>query len=380
MKTKENQENQNDVDNWIESFEFSVDIPEEKTPEDLINVTFNNPEPAQEEGSQENINIDLDESSDIKEEKKDKKQESSSTKTSSLYKNVATKFLESGRWPKNLIIETEDGQERSLEDLIETIDEETFFQIEEVLEQEKQEKLSKNSISLDELDERRKILIEIIKNGGALDSIFSSKEQIQEYLNPFQGLDLEDEEVMAQVYFNALVKYNKLDEDAAKAVIDKAKKDLTLDVKVKAFVDKYNESWDKFIESKKQEVEQTKQKEDLDFKNFKKEVTKEVKDLNIKETIGKKVVEILTEKNKEGEFLVDEIYTKKMEDPKEAIELALFLQNKEAYLEKKLEEFKLQYNKDLRRKIKIASENSDKTKPKETEEKQQNEFEYKVKV
>lgn len=285
------------------------------------------------------------------EEAKKKAEQTPSGESGSFYKNLALKYVENGTWSNNLALEI-DGEEVPLEE-VEELDEETFFQLEEAVKAQREEERQGKFLEVDGLDERRKNLIEIVKEGGDLGKIFRDEKQVQEYLNPFAGLDLDDEDTQARVYYNALVNFNKLDPDAAKAVVASAKKDLTLDTKVKNFTDQYTARFDKFIEDKKAALIEEKKQEKQRLAEFKKSLTKEYKEnFKLKDTLVRKLTSSAVNTVEDG-YEIDAIYDQKMQDPAEAAEIILFLNDKEAYLQAKMQETKIKEQKKTRTVVKM---------------------------
>lgn len=294
------------------------------------------------------------------------------------YKSIALKYIETGAWSEDLSVEDAEGNPVYVKDL-EEIDEDTFFQIDKAVKELTAEENKSKFVSLDGVDERRKNIIEIVKAGGDLATIFQSKEAVEDYINPFSTLDLENEQVQERVYLNALIKHNKLDADTAQTVVDKAKKDLTLDSKVKTYVDQYTESFDKYVEQQKQAVLKQKDEEVKAQKEFKKALTEQYKGWEIKDTLARKLAASAVTK-KDGEFEIDTVYAEKMENPEEAAELILFLTDKQAYLDFKMKDTKLEQNKKTRKLIKILPREKTTTKQVDANKQQEeNEFEFKVK-
>lgn len=271
---------------------------------------------------------------------------------SDFYKKLALKYIEKKKWADDLAVEDADGNAILVKDL-EDIDEDTFFQIEEAIEAEDKASKEGKSLNLEGIDDRRKTLMDIIHAGGDLKEIFSSDKVLDHYLNPFENLDLEDEQTQANIYYNALIKHNKLDDDSAKTIVEKAKKDLTLDTKVKSFVEDYTSKHDAFVESKKVEIQAKAEEDRKKNVEFKKSLGAEYKAFNLKDTIIKKLTSLATTQ-KDGDFEIDSVYATKMEDPKEAAELVLFLTDKEMYLKHKLATGAIQEHKKFRQTIKLA--------------------------
>ena len=210
--------------------------------------------------------------------------------------------------------------------------------------------------------------MDIVAAGGDLTEIFNSKDDIEDYISPFANIDLDNEAVQERLYLNALMKHNKLDVDTAQLVVDKAKKDLTLDTKVKTYVDQYTERFDKYVADKKEEVITAKKEEVKAAKEFKKSLKVQYKEFKIKDSLANKLADSAVNK-KDGEFEIDNVYAQRMENPEEAAELILFLTDKKAYLEFKLQSQNIQQQKKTRQVIKMIPREKPSSKKDEEQEK-----------
>ena len=295
------------------------------------------------------------------------------------YKEIALKYIENGTWSQDLAIEDAEGNPVPISELKE-IDQDTFFQIDEAVKAQNAEENKSKFISIEGVEDRRKNIIEIVKEGGDLTQIFNSPQEMEDYINPFSKFDLEDENVQARVYLNALIKHNKLDVDTAQTVVDKAKKDLTLDSKVKTYVEKYTESFDKYVETKKAEILQTKKDEQKAQGEFKKALKEQYKAYNLKDALANKLAASAVNK-KDGEFEIDTVYAEKMENPEEAAELILFLTDKQAYLDLKMKDNNIKQQKKFRQIVKIIPREQAKKTDNKTDDFNEvdNEFEFTVK-
>lgn len=298
-------------------------------------------------------------------------------KSGSFYKELALKYMENGTWDKGLAIEDGEGNQVALED-VEDLNEETFFAIQKTIEADREEERKTRFLPIDKLDERRKNLVTIVAEGGDLSEIFKSETQVEQYLNPFSNLDLEDPNVQERVYLNSLMKYNNLEQDVAQEVVNKAKKDLTLDSKVKTFVDNYTKKLDEYVESKKQEVIEDKKKRQQELKEFGKSLNEQYKNYELSDTLRRKLTNSAVKETENG-FEIDAIYEQKMQDPAEAAELILFLNDKEAYLQNKTKGIKTQESKKVMKLIKMIPDKSKKAKEEKGPEAQvDDEFDFQV--
>lgn len=389
MKNETNQEDMS-FSNLLDEFEFEVPgAPKAEDTKSEEELAAEAAKKAEEEAAKGGEADDEEESEEEKAkrladeaaaktaaEEEEEEEEAPTGKSDSFYKNLALKYIEKGKWSDELVIEDKDGNQIPIKEL-KDLNEETFFLIEEAVATAEEEDRKGKFLSISDVDDRRKTLIEIIKEGGELSEIFKSEEQVQEYLNPFGNLDLDDERVQERVYLNALINYNHLDKESAEAVVKKAKEDLTLDTKVKSFVDSYTKKFDSYVEGKKQELLTKKEEERKRLVDYKKALSAEYKSYGLKDSLVRRLTDSAVKESEEG-FEIDSIYDQKMKDPKEAAEIILFLNDKEAYLEAKLKEAKVEQHKKTRRVIKMLPTET-KKKDTTTEQKQEeNEFEFKV--
>lgn len=391
------------MDDLLDEFEFTIEGVEPTKPNPAIDIDMGTEEdkakaeaeatkkaeddaaakaaeddakPEEEESTEANKKAEEDEAA--KQADLDEAAKKASQGNNSGYKSIALKYIENGTWSEDLSVEDEEGNPVYVKDL-KNIDEDTFFQLDKAVKDLTAEENKNKFVSLDGVDERRKNIIEIVKSGGDLKEIFASEEAIQEYINPFSTLDLENDKVLERVYLNALMKHNKLDADTAQTVVDKAKKDLTLDSKVKTYIDQYTESFDKYVEQKKTEVLESKKLEVEAQKEFKKSLMEQYKSYDLKDTLARKLASSAVTK-KGDEFEIDTVYAEKMENPEEAAELILFLTDKKAYLDFKMKDTKLEENKKTRRLVKILPREKTTNKNVDSNVKtEDNEFEFKVK-
>lgn len=296
----------------------------------------------------------------------------------SFYAGLAKKYLEKGRWSKDLAIEDAEGNQIPIEE-VQDLNEETFFQIEEAVRAEEEEKLKSEYIPVADLDERRKKVIEIVRMGGDLAEIFKTPEQLQTYTNQFEGLDLENPQVQESVFKSALIQYQGLDAESAQVLVDKAKADFTLDQKAKDFVDRYNKKFDEFVEKKTQEIKQRQEEERKNLAEFKKELSNQYKEYGLKDSLIRSLTSAAVTKKDEG-FEIDSVYEEKMQDPKEAAELVLFLKDKEAYLEMKMKDTKVGEQKKTRKVVKMIPSKKTSSSKATEDTTEEDEFSFSVEV
>jgi len=396
------------MDELMSEFEFEVPTAKENNPTDGITIDMGTEEDkeaaklasdSKKDVSEEAKDLEKDDDKvdkpkeDLDTEKLEKSKEELETEAEDLekakeqsnkgnnsgYKEIALKYIEKGNWAANLAVEDADGNETLVSDL-EEIDEDTFFQIEEAVKAQAKEDSKDKFISIEGVEDRKKTIMNIVKEGGDLTQIFNSPEEMEDYINPFSKLDLDNESVQERVYLNALIKHNKLDAETAQVVVNTAKKDLSLDTKVKSYIDQYTESFDKYVVSKKEELIETKKEEAKAQREFKKSLKEQYKAFEIKDTLASKLADSAVNKV-DGEFEIDSVYAKKMEDPTEAAELILFLTDKKAYIDFKMKNQSLEQHKQTRQKIKlIPRDKTSSSKDEDTSTEKNSEFDFVVPV
>lgn len=338
----------------------------DKKPEfeiDLTNESEEDDKPKEE--TEELEKKELESKEEEKEEEEEKKPETGATPT--VYLNVAKKFLEDGKW-FDVKIE-EDGKEIKLSEATE-IDEEMFFQILEEQEKATKEEIDANYVSVSELDENSRKLINIIKNGGDLTEIFQTPAQLK---RPFEGWNLEDEKNQERILYWQLTSEQRLSPEDAQELVKKYKKDLSIDTKVQTIVKHHQERFDKGLEEREKQVLAEKQAEEVAVKEYRKTLGTFYKNEGLTDSVSRRLVDAATKKDETGTLIIDGIYEKLMEDPQKAKDLIFFMLEPENYLKAKGANIKKNEQLDLMRKVSIIRQNSGKTTPKKEEEKPTNE-------
>lgn len=266
----------------------------------------------------------------------------------SYYSKLAEKFLEKGKW-QDAEIEMEDGKVVKLSEL-DTIDEETFFAIEDQQSKFNEEEIKTNYISKRGLDESRLKLIEIVKEGGDLTQIFKTPQEMQ---RPFEGVNLEDDTVQSTVFYNYLTKVEKHNAEVSKQILEAYAKRGELEGKVKEIVGKYQSEYDKKLETQLEAIKQEKAVKKQKDKEFTKSLEEIYSQYELDQNLAKKFASLGTKRNQQGDFELDTIYGEKLEDPKEAAELIFFLTDKEGYLKSKMSSAKIENQKEQLRRINI---------------------------
>jgi hypothetical protein len=220
------------------------------------------------------------------------------------------------------------------------MDEEQYLEILENQKNFKDEELKEKYTSVEGLDEHRKRLINIIKEGGNLQELFENPNSIQ---RPFEGVDLDDENTCANIVFRQHLA-NGLDEKEATELTRLAQKEFSLDEKAKKIVDYHQGSFDKDLVNKEKEVQENRLKEQADLKNYRSVLSKSYKEQGLQDTLSKRLIDLATREDKEGVLEVDNLYEAAMQDPETARELIHFLGDKASYLKLKATDSKRKDN------------------------------------
>lgn len=281
-----------------------------------------------------------------------------------IYAELVKEKLASGEFEDVLV--GEEGSEVKLSEL-ENVDEETYKAVLEDAQKTRDENIKNNFISVENLTDTQKSLINIIKNGDLekAKELFDNPQQLQE---PFQGYDSSDDGHNEQVlgwYYEKVLGHSKKE---ATALVNTAKEDSSLDSKAIKIVEHQKHQFAENIKKQEAEVQEEKRAEAEKIKNYRKDLTISLKEEGLSDIMAKKFVDVATKYNQEGELEIDTIYDEWMSDPKKAKELIYFMLDNESYLKKATSETKKAVHQDILKKVNIVRDN---TKVSKTEEKEE---------
>jgi hypothetical protein len=361
MRTEQNQQELS-FEQLLEMNDFSLDGEQVITEPD-IDINLN------EDGDEEpEVDIDPIDTEDTNKEDDKKKVETKSKakeepkkeeivfdNSSSVYFDIIKDKLDSGEW-EDVLIETEDGTEKLLSEL-DSVDKETFKNLERAIKDQKEEEFKSKYIEVDGLDEVKKRLISIVKNGDLelAKALFENPETLEE---PFQGYDEDNDDHNADVlawYYKQVLGHSPSE---TKALVESSKKDLTLDVKAQKIVQYQRDQFYKNLEAKEQELIANQEKEQARIKEYKKGLLADLKQDGVSESLARKFADVATKKTENGSFEIDDIYEEWMNDPKKAKELIQFMLDKETYLKRVTSEVKKNVQLDNLKKIRIVQDTS----------------------
>lgn len=354
MKTNQNQEELS-FEQLMEFNNFSLE-DDGKKQEIETDITLSNEDDDNDKSKdgEPNPDDDLD-----KNKKKDEPNEPETKITldnsDNTYLEIVKEKLDSGEWD-DLVIEDEDGNEVKLSELRD-IDKDTFKALEKEIKTQKDTEFKEKYVSVDGLDEVKKRLINIVKEGDLelAKALFQNPAALQE---PFQGYDNDNddhnEDVLDWYYQKALGHSPK----EAAALVKAAKEDLTLDIKAQKIVEYQRNQFYTNLKNREEKILADKAKEQETIKEYRKNLSAELKQEGLSENLTRKFVDVATKTDSTGNYEIDTIYDEWMSDPKKAKELIYFMLDKENYLKKVTAAVKKDVHLDNLKRIKIVQDGS----------------------
>jgi hypothetical protein len=354
MKTNQNQEELS-FEQLMEFNNFSLEDNGKKEEEIETDITLSN-----EDDDDEPKEVVLNPNDDLEKDKKKDEPKEPETKitldnSDNTYLDIVKERLDSGEWD-DLVIEDEEGNEVKLSDL-KDIDKDTFKALEKEIKTQKDTEFKEKYVSVDGLDEVKKRLINIVKEGDLelAKALFQNPAALQE---PFQGYDNENddhnEDVLEWYYQKGLGHSAK----EAAALVKASKEDLTLDVKAQKIVDYQRNQFYTNLKNREEQIIAEKAKEQETVKEYRKNLASELKQEGLSENLTRKFVDVATKTDKTGNYEIDTIYDEWMSDPKKAKELIYFMLDKENYLKKVTATVKKDVQLDNLKRIKIVQDSS----------------------
>ena len=342
---------------------------------EMSNFSLDDVKPAQEPKVE--ITLTQEEEEAPKDETKVEEQKPAEVKTEitleqqpTIYKELVKEKLTRGELDDVIIVI--DGEEKQLSEL-DNLDEETYNQVVEEYNKTKDEDFKSKYVSVEDLNETQKALINIVKSGDLekAKELFEKPQLLQE---PFQGYDSSSDEHNEQVlawYYGTLGHSKK----EIEALVSASKEDLTLDLKAEKIVEFQKTQFKDRIRQEEVSAQEAKKQEEDRIKSYRKDLMSTLKEEGLSETMSRKFVDVATKYDKDGNLEIDTIYDEWMSDPKKAKELIYFMLDKESYLNKAKSAVKTEVQKDLLKKVNIVRDTTKTSKVKEEEQSPSNPFE-----
>lgn len=343
--------------------DFTFDLPIQEEEKELATETTE-------------LNFEKEEETKVVEEIiTEEKEEKAEPKEETAFFKIAKKLIASGKW-SDANIEDEDGNTIKLSEYSHLTEEE-YIDLVEKQKSFDDEELTSKYIKADGADEDKKRIANIVLNGGDLKEIFQSPEQMVKPFSEELGWDLDNEDHQASIVYQHFLSQG-MTKKQAEGLVKTAQEDLELDVQAKQIVNFHQSNYTEKLKTIEADLLSEKQAEAERIKTYRTELSKIYKEQKLPEPLTKRLVDLATKENTTGELLIDELYNKVMQDPKEAQEIILFLADKEAYLKNKMFETKNKANVETFRTISLIPR--DKVKKAPQEEETENEFKFEIPV
>lgn len=255
------------------------------------------------------------------------------SKNTNSFSLKAQTLIEAGEW-EDAEIELEDGTTVKLSEY-EDLDEAQYKELLAEQKKLKEEDFGKKYLKADNADEDKKRIASIVLNGGDLKEIFKDPAELVKPFSEELGWDLDNEQHQAAIVYQQYLAQG-LSESEAADLVEKAKKDITLDDKAKQIAAFHQKNHTEKLKKIEADLIQEQKEEEERLKTYKKDLSKEYKDLGLDDSLIKRLVNSATTKTNQGDFLVDSLYEERMKDPKKAKDLILFLEDEEKFLKMKM--------------------------------------------
>lgn len=289
-----------------------------------------------------------------------------------FYTDLIRKKIEKGLWEDALV---KDGEKELKISEFENATEEDYLQFEEDQKALKDQDLKEKYLNLETITPERKLILDIVANGGDLKEIFQSEQQLEKPFDEAKGWDLDNEKHQESIVYQH---YLSLGNTPAKAelLVGVDKKDMTLDTIAKQVVDFHQKAYTENLENINKQLIEDKRIEAENTKKYAQELVKIYKEQGVPDADAKKYATSAT-KEVDGQFDIDAEYERIMKDPVQAAELIFFLKDKEKYKRAQGIQTKVQTHNTVMRTIdRIPKTTAEKVK---TEEKETTGFSFRPK-
>lgn len=292
--------------------------------------------PTVEEETEEKEAVEEDNTPPVEEEQetvKDKEDEVEIQKTLDKNTGVSSKvktLLELGLLEDVIISrsdEDEDGTPISeIEDL-------TDDELKEVIEAQKTQKDSETKekyLDKEGLKPHHIKVIEALKNGTSIKEVLGDDPDTQ-MKRPFEGLDLTKAEAKKSVLYTYYTGSRGLSQKDAVKLIESREEDGELDGEADKIYDAYQKAYDTHWEGIAEKSKEKKEQEQKILLERKKSLNKIFKDTNIRESVYRKVVDSVSQKNDNNEEKIFDTLRDILKNPEENYEILLHLTDKESF-------------------------------------------------
>jgi len=260
------------------------------------------------------------------------------------YKSILKDLMTQGILPEIGAFDTPDG-EVSFDEM--TIDKESLLSIIKQNQEDIKEELKNSSIDVNGVSEFTKKLINIEKHGGNVQQALETYQQVK---HPIETLDLNDvtgQKAMCYLRFKA----QGIEDTMAKELISAYEIKGILEEKAMESKEQLDEAFVKSIEQQEAlAVEQEKQFKEA-IKKYRTTLDSVFKEQQISDTHRRKLLDIATKQNDQGDFELDVYIENFRKNPIDAADLIMFVTNKNEFIKKKADELLKEERKSTLKKI-----------------------------
>lgn len=229
---------------------------------------------------------------------------------------------------EDFIVEIE-GEEVQLSEY-KNIDKETLKDVISSYKDKLKEEANNEVVSVKDLDETKKALIDIIIKGD-YDEVKNILSEPSVLKDPFEGYDNSNQDHNIKVYMAYLVSAQGHSQDEAEALTEIAIKNNSIDEKSLKIVETHRENTKKAVLAEQQRVQALEAEKKERIKTYAKDLDETYKSYGLRPEKVLQLKKVATQMNKVGNLPIDEVYDNLMKDPKTAADLILFMTEKELY-------------------------------------------------
>ncbi len=249
-----------------------------------------------------------------------------------------------------LEIENETGEVEEVEFKDAIVDHQTFVQLAANRIKEIEEEAQKDRVSTENMSEFLMNMIEIEKNGGETQKLFSYHDA---YIKPLDGMDLETITDQRKAAVMGLRLEGKTDEDIeimitgweGRGILESKAKDY--DTRIRALVEGS-------VQAEKDVAKKAKVDGELKLVEFKKEVKSKMTQFELNDKAKERLVNFITKPDEKGRFDIDKAFEQKRLDPEQASLIALLLLDKEEFIKQVTKEAVRDKQLEIGKRIKIS--------------------------
>lgn len=264
----------------------------------------------------------------------------------SFYTDLIKKKLEKGLWQDAEVV---DGDKTTKISEFENATEEDYLQFEEDQKAIAEQDLKEKYLSIDKVSPEKKLLLEIISNGGDLKEIFKDENQLKKPFDEVDGWDLDNEKHQESVVYQHYLSLGNTPNKAA-ILVNVDKQEMALDAIAKEVVEFHQKAFTENLENVNKQLIEDSRVEAENVKRHYQELIKTYKEIGVPDADAKKYANSAI-KEIGGQYEVDNKFEEIMKDPKQAAELIFFMFEKDKYKKAQGIQTKVQIQENVLRQI-----------------------------